>query len=95
MSEQQSFWMPQFTVIPRDRQTKTRLQTGSWLALPRRLELRSSAPEADTLSTELREQATRFYHNHKPSRRVPHPTTWKPMFLPQVQAPQVPNVVVL
>ena len=32
-------------------------------APPRRLELRSSAPEADTLSTELRGRAERFYHN--------------------------------
>ena len=31
-------------------------------APPRRLELRSSAPEADTLSTELRGRATEFYH---------------------------------
>src|SRR6266542_534650 len=31
-------------------------------APPRRLELRSSAPEADTLSTELRGRATKFYH---------------------------------
>src|SRR5512138_3091675 len=35
-------------------------------APPRRLELRSSAPEADTLSTELRGRATKFYHNAKP-----------------------------
>ena len=33
------------------------------LAPPRRLELRSSAPEADTLSTELRGRAGGFYHN--------------------------------
>ena len=32
------------------------------VAPPRRLELRSSAPEADTLSTELRGREEKFYH---------------------------------
>ena len=36
------------------------------MAPPRRLELRSSAPEADTLSTELRGRATEFYHENVP-----------------------------
>lgn len=35
---------------------------GFGLAPPRRLELRSSAPEADTLSTELRGRSIKFYH---------------------------------
>lgn len=35
---------------------------GLGLAPPRRLELRSSAPEADTLSTELRGRSIKFYH---------------------------------
>src|SRR5512134_2541114 len=37
------------------------------MAPPRRLELRSSAPEADTLSTELRGRAKGFYHQKSTS----------------------------
>ena len=48
----------------RDRydQTKTASLRAGGKAPPSRLELLSSAPEADTLSTELRGQAAEFYH---------------------------------
>src|SRR5262245_53507977 len=44
--------------------------TAACVAPPRRLELRSSAPEADTLSTELRGRAKKFYHGLVGARHV-------------------------
>lgn len=56
-------------------------------APPRRLELRSSAPEADTLSTELRGRATKFYHIVGAGRGP----LLQFMFLRPVRAPEAQN----
>src|SRR5512138_716541 len=50
---------------------KNRLATV--MAPPRRLELRSSAPEADTLSTELRGRAHELYHRVRRGQRAAQP----------------------